>query len=748
MSAVPVTTKTDSGSFFSCSFDWPTYTDLKKIKDFAIPVISLAGGIYSGYLTYINPSSLPTLVLSTIFSSYGLQHLSMEMTDSKSVVWTALSVAGVALSVFSLIAASYFLVNAFIGFSAWYLLGFISHTFQGFITLSHFNALIAHDNKKVSIKSGSPLSENLNSEELNPSSQSPSSKNLNSEESNPLSQSPSSSAQPKANRLNAQPKAKPSSSKGYPNLGNTCFMNAALKTIVLNPTFTEAIKAKRSALTKEKSRLEELEANLENNEPEILHIHGRLFNLENDLALISYIDELAEEYKNEANIEKTKGLLRSIRYHEDIKAMAPLNHQADAGEFLLSVLNKVGLNTTLTNGVKTKETIIQVAEDSSVKDKCPKFEPHCLTPLGNTKQIEKERAIIRLEKEVVVIKPIALQKNRDSFLDNFLRLFSNKPALIIEKKETESEEVYKQRKQCIEKIQNGSQLKIDISELNQMIDGFKESDRRQKEKAIKDFLENQELSIRIEKYNEDIQSKFSDKLASITEKMEGDNNSIFIETSELNEMINGFKESDHSQKEKAIKNFLENQELNIRIIKSTIDVPSISIEEVLKFNFKTVYERKQRIDSERIDGFDPGIEQDILFTQSLAHDDLSQFKNFTIQLPRFDGYHGNQRKRTQKMTHVFEPFIMEFYDNKTQQVKKKKLDPISIICHQGNVAEGHYFSLIKEEDGWYIHNDSQRRKLRPEESNESSFSSEAYILNYKVEDVVDDSPQEESKAYR
>ncbi|NBO24282.1 MAG: hypothetical protein EBU93_03480 [Chlamydiae bacterium] len=279
-----------------------------------------------------------------------------------------------------------------------------------------------------------------------------------------------------------------------------------------------------------------------------------------------------------------------------------------------------------------------------------------------------------------------------------------------------------------------------------MIDGFKESDRRRKEKAIKDFLENQELSIRIEKYNEDIRSIFSDKLPSITEKMEGDNNSIFIETSELNEMIDGFKESDHSEKEKAIKNFLENQELNIRIIKPTIDVPSISIEEVLNFNFGTVYERKQRIDSERIDGFAPGIEQDILFTQSLAHDDLSQFKNFTIQLPRFHGDHGNQRKRTQKMTHVFEPFIMEFYDNKTQQVKKKKLDPISIICHQGNVGGGHYFSLIKEEDGWYIHNDSQRRKLRLDESNESSFSREAYILNYKVEDVVDDSPEEESKA--
>ena len=61
-------------------------------------------------------------------------------------------------------------------------------------------------------------------------------------------------------------------------------------------------------------------------------------------------------------------------------------------------------------------------------------------------------------------------------------------------------------------------------------------------------------------------------------------------------------------------------------------------------------------------------------------------------------------------------------------------DLFGIICHDGSLNSGHYYSYIKIESKWYLFNDSQVSSF--DESRISDLKSNSYILIYKQKNHI------------
>ena len=52
-----------------------------------------------------------------------------------------------------------------------------------------------------------------------------------------------------------------------------------------------------------------------------------------------------------------------------------------------------------------------------------------------------------------------------------------------------------------------------------------------------------------------------------------------------------------------------------------------------------------------------------------------------------------------------------------------------VICHQGSLYYGHYYSILNNEDSWFLMNDDEVTKFNMEKNKQRLFN-DAYVLLY------------------
>jgi ubiquitin C-terminal hydrolase len=133
---------------------------------------------------------------------------------------------------------------------------------------------------------------------------------------------------------------------------------------------------------------------------------------------------------------------------------------------------------------------------------------------------------------------------------------------------------------------------------------------------------------------------------------------------------------------------------------------------------------------ERIDGKS--------YKLSLRHANVEDLKSLSIRLPRFDP-EGNKLQK--KIENVFEPIELTVFDESKNKDVKIRLNPRSIICHQGGSAKGgHYYAIVKDGEDFFEKNDSSFAILTKEEA-DNKASTRAYVVDYKVEVVIEKEPE-------
>ncbi len=806
-----------SQSFFSRFDD----IKLENVAAVAIPIISYAVGAYFAY-QYYQFKLLKDLVIGSIGISYGISKFCLLTTDSKELKKTVCTTIALAVAIFSLAAATFFALSAFASFEGLKLIGFLGHTFIFGNTIKILNPLIRTNSQQVTKKRTLPSIPTVAIPQVNVAP--PDSKPRLSD---PESLQPKKPLEEKIERsgylesiVNFR-QAPPVNKAGYYNLGNTCFMNAALKMLISNPEFRKSIK---------NLKIEERP----NQEPTCLITLMKI--------LISEYEKSDEE-KDFTILRKT---LSNIRNHQQFRPFfKSSSSQEDAHEFIIHLLDvlklpqsmKLGLvyedqdhlndynriRTTYTSVIELNDLPplpkvegVEIKKQLVIHLPKPKLEQSFLffsqhksvleAPLNKKEQENEEDYQEResLRKELVSLDKIELSQliKRPIFKDVDASDILNKLAEILNLESSEFRVSFEADDQnCFPILAQKTDETAQDFELRKQLQGLFKKEKRlkilrehpilaqvQEDKILKTLSELLEIPIdklELAQINDVVTSAYaiSDIFsAGFQEEIIKDYNlnQILIKSSVLQKSLtqaSGESKEDF-EKRKMIQKILKDQRIESF---STIRSPFGAGDYIKKMYFENLFKEKNAIDIPALRDFlgldplsvdasidwlkailevDPHSYDSILKVQDDArnfdkdfikmtyiphlkrtfnfqHNNLSELRSITIRLPRFinEQHYGGMRcvKRDFQCQNTLEPIQLEVFDRTTNQNRKIRLHPSSFVIHTGTFGYGHYYSYIREGEDWFCHNDEIVTKVNKDFTENSTFRSNVYLVDYQVE---------------